>query len=96
MRGPAVKVGQPLLLLPYSPLKNERKAKTKNKTKQQRERQEKHYPTPRPRDGPPPAPPLEMSCGGPWPPLLPFHLVPLPLEAFFPFLLFVPGWDSEN
>ena len=84
MRGPAVKVGQPFLLLPYS-LPKERKAKWKHRTEQEdkRKRQEKHYATSRPEDGPP-ACPLKISYRGPWPPLLPFHLIPLPLGTSSP------------
>ena len=58
--GPAVKVGQPFLLLPYSLPKEGGGKKERKHTiaKGTRERQEKHCPTSRSGDGPPPASPL--------------------------------------
>ena len=95
MRGPAVKAGNPFLLLP-STLPKERGDKRQNHRKQKKRTPGKAK-TPRPvlEMGPPLASPLQKPCGRPWPPLLPSHLAPPPLGAFFPFLFFIAGYSDH-
>ena len=74
-----------------------KKKKEKNKTKTTaRSQPQTHNPNPpcsleaAPSSGPSL---LAISCGGPWPPLLPFHLC---LSPFFLLSSPVPRWDSDH